>query len=174
MMMNFGIPSRAARRKAVMKPGTHKGKQEHVMSAKCEHSVKAQQEGTLASTWGRSWKERSRRKQKHNGLFCRPRLNETVKMIHTLLFHTHGQTVLTWRQMCSRGRWKHQAGEGKEPRRGAGVGVGGDSKSSRLEKRQRGVEPVVRIVFALLWMFSYLRVSAMIESRPDSGGCMLR
>lgn len=133
MMMNFGIPSGAARRKAVMKPGTHKGKQEHVMSAKCEHSVKAQQEGTLASTWGTSWKERSRRKQKHNGLFCRPSLNETVKMIHTLLFHTHGQTVLTWRQMCSRGRWKHQAGEGKEPRRGAGVGVGGDSKSSRLK-----------------------------------------
>lgn len=42
----------------MMKPDTHthKGGWERVLSAKCEHGVKAQQEGMLASTGGRHGK----------------------------------------------------------------------------------------------------------------------
>lgn len=55
--MNFGIPGGVARRKDIMmKPDTHEGQREREMSAKCEHSVKAQQEGMPASTWGRHGK----------------------------------------------------------------------------------------------------------------------
>lgn len=97
-----------------MKSDTHEGKRD--MSAKCEHSLKAQQEETLASIRGLHPKG-DKEETEAQWAFCCLRLNEAVKIIHTLLFHTHTDG-LTRRQMCSRGRWENQAGEGKELRWG--------------------------------------------------------
>lgn len=131
------IPSGVARQKDIMmKRDTHEGEQERVVSAQCEPGVKAQSR-RMASARGRHAKGEGEETETQFGLFFSPvpqrgRANNT----DPALPHT---TVLTQRQLCSRGCWENGARSFKELRRRV------NSQEQQIEKQECGLWAVAQV-----------------------------
>lgn len=96
------IASGVAQQKDIMmKRDTHKGEQEHVPRAECEHSVKAQQEDPENGEHPGDDREGERDETETQlGLFFHLCHDEAVKIIHTLSSHTQSYSR---RDRCAAG-----------------------------------------------------------------------